>query len=75
MGERMPLLVPPARDNKSEHVHHHRHTAGPFRWPRTAQEVMTIEGKQWEWLLAGLDMSRRTVAIRRGWGIFAGTWA
>jgi hypothetical protein len=25
-----------------------------FCWPRTAQDFMTIEGKQWEWLLAGL---------------------
>lgn len=29
-----------------------------FRWPRTEQDVIAIENKQWEWLLAGLDMSQ-----------------
>ena len=29
-----------------------------FRWPRTAEQVMAIEAKQWEWLLAGVDMSQ-----------------
>ena len=29
-----------------------------FRWPGTKQDVMAIENKQWEWLLAGLDMSQ-----------------
>jgi transposase len=29
-----------------------------FIWPRTAQDVMNIDSTQWEWLLAGLDMSQ-----------------
>lgn len=29
-----------------------------FRWPRTPEEVMAIEGKQWEWILAGLDINQ-----------------
>jgi transposase len=29
-----------------------------FHWPRSEQEVMAVEPKHWEWLLAGLDMSQ-----------------
>ena len=29
-----------------------------FRWPRSEQEVLAIEHRQWEWLLAGLDIEQ-----------------
>jgi transposase len=29
-----------------------------FRWPRTEEDVKAVDGRQWEWLLAGLDVSQ-----------------
>ena len=35
-----------------------------FRWPKNAQEVMELDGRQLEWLLAGLDVREAHTEVK-----------
>ncbi|PWF43650.1 IS66 family insertion sequence element accessory protein TnpB [Massilia glaciei] len=63
-GNRLKLLV---WDGTGVWLCQRRLHQGSFVWPKAGDAVCSLSETQWDWLTAGVDWTRLTVADTRAW--------